>query len=133
MSEITKLDKVFGKPTDADWEAYYKVRRIRTSWDVAGYLGWGIEPNYMNWEEAKDYKYDGEGPEKITKSEFLFMCEYVEEMFNTETTLFELMDEAHLTVLSVRKEDFRGLDSETRDIVERTIMLDRYGVIREEN
>ena len=130
---MTELDKVFGKATDEEMKTYLKVRRIRTSWDVAGYLRWNCEPCFMDWEEAKDYEYDGEGPEKITESEFLFMCEYVEEMFNTETTLFELMDEAHLTVLSVRKEDFRGLDSETRDIVERTIMLDRYGVIREEN
>lgn len=127
MIEMCELDRVFGKPTDEEWEAYYKVRRIRTSWDVAGYLAWDIKPYFMSWEKAEDYKYDGDGPEYVTESEFLFMCEYVEEFFNTETTLFELMDEAHLIVKNVRNGDFRGLDSTTRKIVERTIMLDRYG------
>lgn len=133
MTEQCELDKIFGVRTDEEWNAYLKVRRIRTSWDVAGYLAWSTSPQFMSWEEAEEYEYDGDGPEKVTKSEFLFMCEYVEELFSTETTLFELMDEAHLVVLNVRKEDFRGLDYTTRKIVERTIMLDRYDVIREDN
>ena len=130
---MTELDKVFGKATDEEMKTYLKVRRIRTSWDVAGYLRWNCEPCFMDWEEAKDYEYDGEGPEKITESEFLFMCEFVEENFDTAITIFDLLEEAYQTVLNVRKEDFRWLASTTRKIVERTIMLDRYGVIREDN
>lgn len=133
MTEQCELDRVFGVETDEEWDAYRKVRRIRTSWDVAGYLAWSTSPEFMSWEEAEEYEYDGDGPEKVTKSEFLFMCEYVEELFNTETTLFELMDTAHLIMKKVRKLDFKGISGDTMRIVERTIMLDRYGVIKEEN
>ena len=133
MAEQCKLDRVFGVGTDKEWDTYRKVRRIRISWDVAGYLGWDTNPQFMSWKEAENYEYDGDGPEKVTKGEFLFMCEYVEELFNTKTTLFELMDNAHLIVPHTRKLDFRGISTIAGRIFERTIMLDRYGTIKEED
>lgn len=135
MIEMCELDRVFGKPTDEEWVAYYKVRRIRTSWDIAGYLAWDNKPYFMSWEEAEDYKYDGDGPEKVTKSEFLFMCEYVEseDIFNTDTSIWSLMEQAHEIVLQVRKCNYKNLSAIAKRIINRTIMLDRYGTIKKEN
>jgi len=127
MIEMCELDRIFGKPTDEEWKTYYEVRRIRTSWDVAGYLGWNIEAHFMSWKEAEKYEYEGDGPEYVTESEFLFICEYVETFFNTEAQIWCLIDRAHEIMLQVRRLDFTDVDIEIRPIVERTILLDRFG------
>lgn len=125
MIETIALDREFGKPTKEEWDIYYKVRRHRTSWDVSAYLHWDWETHYMTLSEIKQMEDDHDWI-PVTKGEFLFMCEYVEENFNTETTIWDLMEDAYEIVCKAREQDYRCLGEEVMKIISRTILLERF-------
>ena len=122
--------KTFKTATREEWEIYYKVRRERTMWDVIGYLGWQSESHFITCEEAKDIDAFKElledGILPVTRGEFLFMCEYIEEMFNTENTIWGLADEAYGIIRNAR--DYKlDYDRTTIKLIEGTIYKERFG------
>jgi len=121
------------KATDEEWKTYYKVRRERTMWDIAAYCHWSITDLNNN-----PYVHEGYNPDRaeeddddtiytLNECEFVFMCEYVEEFFTTETTIFDLIAEAYDIVLHVRCDDFGAQEvKNAMKLINRTIFLERY-------
>jgi len=121
------------KATDEEWKTYYKVRRERTMWDIAGYCHWNITDLNNN-----PYVHEGYNPDRaeeddddtiytLNECELMFMCEYVEDFFTTETTIFDLIDEAYNIVLHVRCDDFTGIEtSRNMERISRLIFPYKY-------
>ena len=119
--------------TEKDWLIYYKVRRSRVLWDIAGYCGWDIKDLTQGCQYLhEDYNYSKYVTDDVNihlaESEMLFIAEYVEEYFDINTNIFELIDTAYSIAMKIRKDELSMSEygDLTMKIITRTIYLDRY-------
>lgn len=121
------IEDYLGEVTEQEIEAYNRLKKNGFFWDVATYLGWGQETEFITPEEAagKVMPYDKDETARVTEGEFKFMVEYIDESFNIDTTIFDLAQEAFSDVLDMRRGFFKRLTPAARAIAKRTIIPER--------